>query len=727
MRGKKDHSDRMRRFHSSVNRIPIPRDYISEQLSTHAELSALYDDAGISGISTQDRLDVNRISGSVEVTVTTRSPLVTGTQDSATKGEPAHARVLLDEHGDPFIPSTIVKGMLSQAYEQVTASRFRVFGDHSERLTYRADAARAANLEPVIIRRNENGYTGLRLQDPSGRAKAARLFTHAIKREVIDNLQRVTEITPNNSFQEIVNNFQNGDRITFAAERMGNEGHYWVTHVQLENGAWIRLQDSTGDFYPTPDPDKDMVYEGYLYFTTGTEELGAGKQLFSGSTHKPGKNNPGSPGKISEFVFFADNMTEVRIDRSVVEDFQTIIDSYAYDGKDNESGDVEHNRFARDVSKVSERTPGDAYDYLSLDEFLAFAETSGGEIVGLYPTQVGRRTYTKSPDALAQSGKVSPPKSHIEASAGDRLFGYTSSQDSLRGRLFVGHVTLSKEAISTKELDLKPLLSPKPSSARRFLTANKEFTQKDRISGAPRRTYYDEAQLLGGVTYPFMRPKLRDTQFPKSALNSNVGDASQDIGSSSAVNLHVDSWIETGFTMKFILRFVSLTRPEFAILKWLLDSKGLYIGNKEGSSGYLRMGTGKPLGLGIVQVDAVRDSWKAYIPEDNLSEFYMELTGCLGYSEDSDYVSFSYISERDWDFTEEERTAFFALPNVRAFRRVASGYGSKTEVRYMLRDENKVNNQTGSKTDRPKPGRGLAPRLLSLDEGWDKPLEIKDN
>ena len=105
----------------------------------------------------------------------------------------------------------------------------------------------------------------------------------------------------------------------------------------------------------------------------------------------------------------------------------------------------------------------------------------------------------------------------------------------------------------------------------------------------------------------------------------------------------------------------------------------------------------------------------------------MELTGCLGYSEDSDYVSFSYISERDWDFTEEERTAFFALPNVRAFRRVASGYGSKTEVRYMLRDENKVNNQTGSKTDRPKPGRGLAPRLLSLDEGWDKPLEIKDN
>ena len=45
----------------------------------------------------------------------------------------------------------------------------------------------------------------------------------------------------------------------------------------------------------------------------------------------------------------------------------------------------------------------------------------------------------------------------------------------------------------------------------------------------------------------------------------------------------------------------------------------------------------------------------------------------------------------------------------------------------MLRDENKVNNQTGSKTDRPKPGRGLAPRLLSLDEGWDNPLEIKDN
>ena len=46
-------------------------------------------------------------------------------------------------------PGTMVKGMLSRAYEVLTASRFRVFEEHAKPLTYRADVADALRLVPV--------------------------------------------------------------------------------------------------------------------------------------------------------------------------------------------------------------------------------------------------------------------------------------------------------------------------------------------------------------------------------------------------------------------------------------------------------------------------------------------------------------------------------------------------------------------------------------------------
>ena len=61
----------------------------------------------------------------------------------------------LDGDDRSVVPSTMIKGMISRAYETLTCSHFRVFGDvenrsgrrrtkndHSELLTYRADPAR---------------------------------------------------------------------------------------------------------------------------------------------------------------------------------------------------------------------------------------------------------------------------------------------------------------------------------------------------------------------------------------------------------------------------------------------------------------------------------------------------------------------------------------------------------------------------------------------------------
>ena len=49
----------------------------------------------------------------------------------------------------------MVKGMLSNAYERVTSSRLRVFGDYSEPLTYRMDPAECQKLVPTLVRPNK--------------------------------------------------------------------------------------------------------------------------------------------------------------------------------------------------------------------------------------------------------------------------------------------------------------------------------------------------------------------------------------------------------------------------------------------------------------------------------------------------------------------------------------------------------------------------------------------
>lgn len=729
-------------FHSSVNRIPIPREHIAKELSQYDELSEHYGDTGDSNLPTHDCLDNGKISGSVDVTITTRSPIVTGEQSSSTNNDHKHSKIIQDEHKTPFFPATTIKGMLSQAYEQLTASRFRVFGDHSARLTYRADPAAAVRLLPVrVVKLTSGEYKAQKLA-------LAHYYTFYYTIESADDGTGFTYISQpkrNKDNQDTLTQFAHGQKVNFCFRAVEGSNTYYVTKIQ-KNNEWVFLKDSHGEEPDSSHPDEEKS-TGYLYITTRDEDLCSKTQkLFKGGGYyrSPSEKSAGNPGKISEYIFFEDHEEELSVHEDKVKDFQLIIDSYAYNSTDKAAAAVGHSRFARDTSRIPRRTEGDEFDYLSKTEFLAFAEISGRRVIGLYPTQIGRRTYSHSPETLAQTGRVTPLRSHNEAAAADRLFGYAASADSLRGRLAIDDVKLLQIDVDVPEkpVELKPLFEPKPSSARRFLTGRNDFSKNDDISGAPRQTYFTETQLLGSVTYPFKRPKGNNTQFPSGAKKSNADNGD----GNGSVTFCADSWIIPGSTITFTLHFTNLTRLEFAIFRWLLNSA--YLGHADGSDrrGFLRLGIGKPLGLGIVQVDADEESWRLYVPEVNLNDLYKELAGCLGYVDDEELSMFYYadsedkptldstsrsrrgiVPSEDWDFTEDERVAFLSLPNVRAFRRAAAGYGKKATVRYMYLCENRKNNQTDSKSGKPKSGRGLAPRLLSLDEGWDNPLEIKDS
>ena len=160
-------------FHSAVNRIPVLRES-GERLANAGVLpQGLFKDYKAPG---HDRLYADRWSGSIDLEMIVRTPLVFGEQKDGNVDLP------LNDDGRPVVPPTMVKGMISRAYETLTCSRFRVFGDaenrsgrrrtkndHSELLTYRADPAAANNLLPGRVLEQENGGLAVEILDGFGK------------------------------------------------------------------------------------------------------------------------------------------------------------------------------------------------------------------------------------------------------------------------------------------------------------------------------------------------------------------------------------------------------------------------------------------------------------------------------------------------------------------------------------------------------------------------------
>ena len=156
-------------FHSSVNRIPSIRTRTSKIPKSHKW--------GFLGDQTPDPISEvthEQLSGSISVTATVETPLIIGsvqrTKTQATKSNPSREIKTLSPHivdDKTFIPPTMFKGMLSNAFEALTNSRYRMFDPHNTPLTYRIDPATSTSLMPVRIVHSENEQTTIEILDGS--------------------------------------------------------------------------------------------------------------------------------------------------------------------------------------------------------------------------------------------------------------------------------------------------------------------------------------------------------------------------------------------------------------------------------------------------------------------------------------------------------------------------------------------------------------------------------
>ena len=726
-------------FHSAVNRIPVLRES-GERLANAGVLPQdLFKGYKAPG---HDRIGADRWSGSIDLEMIVRTPLVFGEQKDGNVDLP------LDDDGHPVVPPTMVKGMISRAYETLTCSRFRVFGDvenrsgrrrtkndHSELLTYRADPAAANNLLPGRVLEQENG--GLAVEILDGFGKNARV---ALIRDDLNHGYGTIECTnhpdirtgpggrvnPQQVFARFRSLTRHGEqvnvRLTQWRDQRGGR-HLMVT------GVW-NDEDILEEFFTVRDGSEVRGFDVWGYPCRTAPEGETSRKLFGDEKE----------GKTYERFFFksardGSNLygTILPLDPEHVTRYATVLRSYS--AQQQAPGGDEHL-----LNRAAATHPAPSDDALSVGDlvFVRLDRTyaSGGDdipadarVMDIFPTMVGRRPYSRSPRKLAAAQGVLPLTKAVEASAADRLFGYVvpdaddgakGGDVACRGRGSFGVVDASEARVSREKKKLSPLLMPKTSSARRFLTTDSGTTPLSGDKPLPRSEYFAPGQFLGAAAYPVHRrlvegKDLDKSGFPEQATRAPVLNGREQ--DNAAVRLTARSWIKTGSILRCTMFFSNLSRDELAALIWVLIPRNLVppkVKQKNPDAvGYLRMGLGKPLGLGALEVSIAKNGLRA-IRGSDLAESYANLDGCLG-------LATPVVGVEHFPLPNEK--ILLATPWVRAMQRAAFGYSDDVPVRYMSLEENKANNQTNPRSGDPKEGYGQSPTSLLAES--PRPLKIK--
>ena len=740
-------------FHSAVNRIPVLRNIATRAAALGNLSPELFGEKQF--IPGHDRLCADRWSGSIDLEMTVRTPLVFGEQKDGNVDLP------LDDDGHPVVPPTMVKGMISRAYETLTCSRFRVFGDvenrsgrrrtkndHSELLTYRADPAAANNLLPGRVFEQENG--GLAVEILDGFGKNARV---ALIRDDLNDGHGAIACTNHPDIRPGPGGRINPQQVFTRFRRLTRHGE--MIEVQLTQwkdlkggrhlmvtGVW-QDDDRLEKFFDIDSGTDIKTFNVWGYPCRTSPEGRTARELFGDD--KKGRAarelfEDDKKGKTYERFFFKSTREGSSLDGTVlplnpdhVTRYATVLRSYS--AQQQAPGGDEHllNRAAATHPAPSDNALSDGdLVFVQLDRTCASGSDgipADARVVDVLPTMVGRRPYSRSPRELAAAQKVLPLTKSTEVSAADRLFGYvvpdaedgaTGGDVAYRGRLSFGVVDASEARVSREKKKLSPLLSPKTSSARRFLTDASGATPSKGKNPLPRSDYFAPGQLLGAAAYPVHRglvqgKGLDGSEFPAQATKAPVLDGREQ--DNAAVRLTARSWMKTGSILRCTMLFSNLSRDELAALIWVLTPRNLVPPkekqNNPDAVGYLRMGLGKPLGLGTLEVSIAKNGLRAVRGAD-LAKSYANLDGCLG-------LGAPVVGVEGFPLPNE--ALLLKTPWVRAMQRAAFGYSDGAPVRYMSLKENRANNQTSPRTGDPKEGYGQSPTDL-LSES-PRPLKIK--
>ena len=295
----------MPKIHAAANRIPVLR--TNTALKNYPELNDREP-------ASLDHFPAHTWSGSIRFSITAKTPLVYGSVDEETNSISIPTEIL-DGSSDtpkeiPVLPATMVKSMLSNAFERVTTSRLRIFGNYSDPLTYRTDPAASQKLIPAIV--DPSKSKALLLTGTHPRLAEVDILT---KNRFEKRLQTIpvmraatlrtepggqTEYAPGMTHESLLDMIlpSNGAvsrKIRFDAKLVNNGSYaYWFIYALYSDDDDERKPIFNENALTGEDLGETLTKQaGYVYLTTDPEDLGQHRRTFNK--------------KVSERVFFIED------------------------------------------------------------------------------------------------------------------------------------------------------------------------------------------------------------------------------------------------------------------------------------------------------------------------------------------------------------------------------------------------------------------------------------
>lgn len=555
-----------------------------------------------------------------------------------------------------MIPATSLKGVLSSAFEAITQSRFRVFGDHQlqEQFRYTTDhpqkfskesgsewtaaflRAKTTNnnttwyilphkyaLLPDSImagvaftpsgREDESiygGFRGVPILDRNGQPKR-RDGKIQYKRDEVERIQHTDEQL--NAIEELLTSVRHATpHLSMVDSLRVFDRKFWGTTIPVVseiNGKKLCISKGSVDTRPKTRKLREKAWVVRL-----TEH----KQDHSYSDTE----NPIDK-KYNEYIFYENrNLKRVTITMSCDSPFVATVLTGAHNQlRHDKETSRDHTLICHVLNSIKCKfgenklkehiTLANVYEaLLELAQrepgIPVFARKHSNKHWEILFSQLGRSISptSLSPEILASHGHVTPARSLQEASSADRLWGFLAQEPdedthpALKGRIYLEDAHLRDGSLKREEDGgwIPPILaSPKPSTAQPYLRSRKGAG----IFELERSKCFTAQHSLIRKTYPTHRFLTNKGTKQPSILNKKDRELAD-------TEVLIGSYIMPGAQLESVLRFEGLTAQEISTVLWLLTPENLVPKReqKPDEKGYFHLGLGKPLGLGTASISA---------------------------------------------------------------------------------------------------------------------------
>ena len=590
-------------FHNPYNFIPAP-----DRGAGGARLPEGLRDAEPAG---HHRWHDSLWSGDIAITIRTVTPLLI-TRERQVDGEQTEHRHLeiatvtgADGVERVDLAPTQLKGMLRSAYEAVTCSRFGVF-EQPLPFGYRSEVSSAARLRPALVKSATEVEVLGELWGIDGRQYPS--VTVAAWDEVGDGREwRLDDLAHGDDVEAIVvlDVFENRGRTVrrWRAEKVRRTGAEWIQCADFSGGVQYRVQ---GWLHATGPTIKGKRAE--RIFVTDVPD---GKGELQQSRHST-IDSPAACGLVDELVKLAEHQRGLHQSADGDEIWKRVKDHATGRPWEYLGDDPGSTAWARHLYNTIE--VGDAPSWTGRDfripatatepPLTCWAELTGSR---LRPVMVSRLLYEHGPvEVLADS--VWPATRLAGLSPADRIFGWVTQssvrrvEGAHRGQLRIVEVetpTARSAVQRLSPLTIEPLSSPKPSQGRFYLGRPKPDGMPQPLSAEVRRDeFFQDGQVLRGrKVYPHQQRMVgKNVDELRTMLRYQPPN---DRPPRDSQNATLHQWIKPGVEFTAALRVDNLNDLELGALLWLLDPNRL---GRPDQPGRLKLGGGKPLGFGSVEV-----------------------------------------------------------------------------------------------------------------------------